>query len=323
MPKKIELSHRTIVFTVLFLIGMYFLFFIRDILLQIFVALLIMAVLNPFVTKLARFKVPPALSILLVYVIVITLVSLAVAGVVPPLIEQSTKFVEFAPSYMESLQTTIFGEQILQEILALAGRIPGQIAKTSLSLLSNILDVFTVLIFSFYLLLSRDSLPSKTESLFGENHTKEFNRLLGVIEKKLGGWALGQLSLMLLVGATTYIGLLLLGLPFSLPLAILAGLLEIVPYMGPIIAAVPATLIGFGISPVMGFAAASLAFLVQQLENYVFVPKVMEKTTGVSPIVTLLALAVGFRLAGIVGVIISVPAVLTIQILVKEYLKLK
>lgn len=323
MPKKIEISHRTVIFTVFFLIGIYFLYFIRDILLQTFVALLIMAVLNPFVTKLAQFKIPRALSILVTYVVVITLISLAVAGIVPPLIEQSTKFVEFAPSYMESLKSTIFGEQILNELLALAGKVPAQIAKTSLSLLSNILDVFTVMIISFYLLLSRDSLPSRTESFLSESMHDEFNRVVRVIEKKLGGWALGQLSLMILVGTVTYIGLLLLGFPFSLPLAIFAGLLEIVPYMGPILAAVPATVIGFGISPVMGMAAASLAFLVQQLENYVFVPKVMEKTTGVSPIVTLLALSIGFKLAGIVGVLISVPAVITIQILAKEYLKFK
>jgi predicted PurR-regulated permease PerM len=100
----------------------------------------------------------------------------------------------------------------------------------------------------------------------------------------------------------------------------LAGLLEIVPYIGPIIAAIPAVIIGFGISPVIGLATAALALLIQQLENYVLVPKVMEKSVGVSPIVTLLSLAVGFKVAGIVGALISVPVVITLQVLSKEYI---
>jgi len=125
---------------------------------------------------------------------------------------------------------------------------------------------------------------------------------------------------MFLVGVFTYIGLLLLGIEFALPLAILAGLLEIVPYVGPILAAVPAAIVGFGISPLMGAATIALAFLIQQLENYFLVPKIMQKSVGVSPLITLLALSIGFRLAGILGVVISVPVVITLQVLGKYYL---
>jgi predicted PurR-regulated permease PerM len=125
---------------------------------------------------------------------------------------------------------------------------------------------------------------------------------------------------MFVVGLANYIGLRLLGIPFALPLAILAGLLEIVPYIGPILAAVPAVLIGLGISPIIGVAAASLAFLIQQLENYLFVPKIMQKSAGVNPIVTLFSLAVGLEVAGIVGLLISVPVYITVKVLAGEYL---
>jgi predicted PurR-regulated permease PerM len=124
---------------------------------------------------------------------------------------------------------------------------------------------------------------------------------------------------MFIVGLANYIGLTLLGIPFALPLAILAGLLEIVPYVGPLIAAVPAVLIGFGISPILGTATAALAFLVQQLENYIFVPKVMEKSTGVHPIITLLSLAIGFKLLGMIGILIAVPVYITFQVLIQSY----
>ena len=97
----------------------------------------------------------------------------------------------------------------------------------------------------------------------------------------------------------------------------LSGLFEIVPFVGPVIAAIPAIILGFSISPFVGFATIGLAFLIQQLENYVFVPKIMEKSTGVSPIVTLLALAIGSRLAGIVGMIISIPLVIIAKTLLE------
>lgn len=319
-PRKIEVSHRTIVFTAFFLIFLWFLYQIREIILAFFVALLIMAILNPTVTSLSKFKVPRAISALIAYILGFALVGVAVAGIVPPLIEQTTGFINNLPYFLQNLAlSSVFGEQIIGEVLSQIGAIPGQVAKFSVSVFSNVLGVFTVLIFAFYLLLTRDRLDDQLGFFFGDKK-KEIGKIIDLLEKKLGGWARGQLALMFLVGASTYIGLRLLSIPFSLPLAILAGLLEVVPYIGPIISAIPAVIIGFGIAPIMGLATAALYFLIQQVENYVFVPKVMEKSVGLSPIIILLALAIGFKIAGIAGILISIPVVITIQVLSKEYL---
>jgi predicted PurR-regulated permease PerM len=123
---------------------------------------------------------------------------------------------------------------------------------------------------------------------------------------------------MFVVGLSTYIGLRLLGVPYALPLAILAGLLEVIPIVGPIVAAIPAVIIGFGISAVIGVSTIALAFLIQQVENYVFVPAIMNKSVGLSSLVILLSLSVGFRLVGVVGAIVSIPAFLTLQVLARE-----
>lgn len=319
--KKIEISHRTIIFTVLVVIGIWFLWFIRDIILQLFVALIIMTVLNPFVTRLERIGIPRAASILLVYLTSIGLVILTLAGIVPPLIEESTMLVNKVPVLLDNVGwQTDLGERIIGEVLSEVGRLPAQVARTTISVFSNVFSVVTTLIFAFYLLLSRDSLDLQIGNFFGTENQKEIQRIIDLLENRLGGWLRGQLALMLLVGITTYIGLLLLGIPFAVPLAILAGMLEIVPYIGPVLSAIPTVIIALGLSPLMGLAAAALAFIVQQLENYIFVPKVMQKTAGISPIVTLLALAIGFKLAGIVGVLISVPVVLALHILGKEYI---
>lgn len=321
MPRKIEVSHKTIIFTVLFLLFLWFLFYIRDIILEIFVALLIMTILNPLVTNLSRLKIPRGISVLVTYLIVISVFAVAISGVVPPLIEQTSSFVNNLPGYLVSLGLDRFiNDQVSTQFLGQLSDIPGQLFRFGFSVFSNFLGVISVLIFAFYLLLIREKLNDQLAFFFGDDKSKEIGRVIDLLEVKLGGWARGELALMLLVGTLNYIGLFLLGIPFALPLAILAGLLEIIPYIGPTVAAIPSVIIGLSISPVMGLAAAALAFLVQQLENYVFVPKVMEKNVGVSPIIVLLALAIGLRLAGIVGVIISVPVVITLQILAKEYL---
>jgi len=319
MPRKIEISHRTIIFAVLFLIFLWLLYYIRDLILELFVALLIMAILNPLVTRLSKFKIPRAISVFIVYLVVFGVFGAAIAGIIPPLVEQTTSFVNNLPKYLSSLGIGGYiNEQITGQLLSQLGSIPGQIVKVGISVFSNVVAVITVLILAFYLLLARNKLEDQLGLFFGDDKKRELGRIIDLLESRLGGWARGALTLMALVGVSNYIGLVILGIPFALPLAILSGLLEIIPYLGPVVAAIPAVIIGLSISPLMGLAVAALAFLIQQLENYLFVPKVMEKSVGVSPIITLLALAVGFRIAGVVGVVISVPVVLAVQVLLKE-----
>jgi len=319
MIRKVEISHKTIIFTVVFLGSIWFLYFIRDIVLQFFIALLLVSILTPFVTKLSKFKIPRIISILFSYILIFSFLGFTVGSILPPLIEQTTNLANNLPSYLQNLGLQKYAnEEVLKQTVSQLGSIPGQIIKAGFSLFGNILSILTVAIFAFYLLLVRDKFDTNVEFLFGKEKTKDVVNVINILETKLGGWARGQFILMLLIGILSYLGFIILGIPYALPLAMLAGIFEIVPYIGPIIAAVPAIILGFSISPFLGFAAIGLAILIQQLENYVLVPKIMEKSTGVSPIITLISLAVGFRLAGIVGMIISIPIVIIIQTLIQS-----
>jgi len=321
MPKKIEISHRTIVFVFVFIFALWFLYFIRDIILQLFVAVFIMTVLNPFVRALTRLKIPRTLAVFVIYLFIIALFSLLIAGIIPPLVEQSTSFANSLPKYLSTLGISPYiSEQITGQIISSIGSLPGQIIKVGVSIFSNVISVLAVLVFSLYLLLSREKLEDQLGFLFGDEKKKKIGRVIDRLEMRLGGWARGELTLMILVGSANYIGLSLMGIPFALPLAILAGLLEIIPNIGPITAAIPGIIIGLSISPVTGLAVGALALLIQQLENYVLVPKIMEKSVGVSPLITLLALAIGFRIAGVVGALLAIPATITLQVLASEYI---
>jgi len=209
--------------------------------------------------------------------------------------------------------------QIANEITSQFGSISSQLLRLGVSIFSNILTIFAVLVIALYLLITREKIDKQLYSILAADKAKKIERVLNQLEKDLGGWTRGELLLMFMVGFTTYLGLTILGIPFAVPLGVLAGLLEVVPNLGPVVAAIPATIVGFAISPISGFAVVALSFLVQQVENYVFVPKVMEKSAGINPVVTLLALLIGFRLAGVSGAILAVPVVITLRVIIKEY----
>jgi predicted PurR-regulated permease PerM len=321
MMRKVEISHRTIIFAVFFLLFLWFLYFIRDILLELFVALLLMTVLGPFVDRLTRVRIPRGIAVAISYLLVIGLLGGVIALVLPPLVDQTGSFVTALPRYLSNIGVTKnLSQDLVNEFLVRLGSLPGEIIKITFSLFSNVISVLTVLVFAFYMLLARGNFDNSLGLFFGDERKKEISSIIEELEARLGGWARGELFLMFSVGFATFIGLSLMGIPFAIPLSILAGVLEIIPYIGPIVAAIPSMIIGFGISPVTGLGVMAMAFLIQQIENYVLVPKIMEKSVGVSPIVILVALAVGARLAGVTGMIISVPSVITLQILLKRYL---
>lgn len=320
MPKKIEISHRTIIFTVLFLLGLWLLYRIVDVLIAVFLAILLMAVINPAVTRLTKYKIPRTLSVVLVYLLIFIIVGVAIGILLPPSIEQTTNFAKTLPDYLQRIgASNVITEEINRQIARTLSSIPSFVVKTSVSVFSNIWALFSVLILAFYMLIAREKLDDQISSFFGPEKKRSVTELINDIETGLGGWMRAQITLMLLVGFMEYIGLILLGIPFALPLAIFAGIMEIVPIIGPVISAVPVVIIAFGMSPLMGLIALLFVILVQMVENYFFVPKVFERSVGVSPIVTLILIAVGSKLAGVMGVFLSIPIFLLIQLLYKKY----
>jgi len=320
MTQKIEVSYKTIVFTVLFLVFLWFLYFIRDIIFLVFVAVLISAILNPTVRKIHKYRVPRALAAIIVYLLGVAFLLFSLGTILTPLVEQTGNFTSNFPLYLERLQIPRnIIDQITSEITSQLGSISSQLLRLGVSVFSNILTVFAVLIIALYLLVAREKIDRQLYTILPENIAKRIERVLDQLEKDLGGWTRGELLLMFLVGLSTYLGLTVLGIPYAVPLGVLAGLLEVVPNLGPVVAAVPATIVGFGISPISGFAVIALSFLIQQIENYVFVPKIMEKSAGINPVVTLLALLVGFRMAGVSGAILAVPVIIVLRVIIKEY----
>jgi len=322
MPRKIEISHRTIVFTVIFLLVLWLLYFLRGVLVLLFLALILMAALNPLVDRLERWRFPRALAIALIYVLIFSVIGLAIWGVIPPLVNQTQNLASRFPSYLESLRWLGVNKEVvynqLNQLTEQLGIISSGVIRTFVGFFQNLINIVVLLVISFYLLLERKNLGRYLLRFFGDNAEKTGIRVMDEIEKRLGGWIRAEIVLMIIIGLLTFIGLTLLGIDYALPLAILAGFLEIIPNIGPFISAIPAVLVGLFISPLMALAVAALYFLVQQIENNFIVPQLMAKECGINPLITIIALIAGFKLGGVIGAVLAVPIILLIEIILTE-----
>ena len=311
---KVNISHKSIIFTVLFFILIYFLYKLRYLLLLLFIAIIFMSALSPLVDKLEKHKIPRALATLFFYILIIAVIGLGVASLVPPLVEQSARLVATFPQDISQLTRGLINTSVLQPHLQ---ALPEQILKIALGALNNIIGLLTFLVILFYLIMERKNLKKYLLFLFGQNAKEEHAEIfISKLEHKLGGWVRGQLILMLIVGFMSYLGLTFLGVEYAIPLAFLAGLLEVIPTLGPILSAIPAVLVALGGSPVLALATLALYILIQQLENNLIVPKVMSKAVGLSPLIVILALMAGFKIAGIAGAVLSIPTVLLLEVII-------
>jgi len=312
MTRKIDISHKTIFFVAGFLLLLWVLFLILDIILLIFLAFILMSALAPLVERLAKWKIPRPLAIALIFILVIGSFSSLIAVGLTPLLNQTSSLTQrLAEATSSLLQTNFIDQSIVRQEFSEFSR---RIIDFILSFFGNLIAFATVVVLTFYLLLDREKIENLVASFFA-GRQQQVGKLIGKLEEKLGAWLRGQLFLSVLVGVFYYVGLVLLGVEFALPLAILGALLEVVPVIGPII------LIALTTSPFLAAIVAGLYFAIQQIESHVVVPQVMKRAVGLNPILVILAVTIGGRLLGIGGALLAVPIAVVIQVILSEVLK--
>jgi len=321
MTQKIEISHRTIIFTVFLLLGLWVLFEIRDIIILIFISFILMAALRPSVDRLGKMKIPRLLAVLIVYLFLFLVLGVATSFILPPFVSQSVKLSSRLPSYINFVLP--FLKIDLQTITSQIAPIGENLLKVIVGFFSNVFATLTVIVFTFYFLLERKKLEENLGQLIGEKAAEKTVAILREVEESLGAWVRGQFLLAGLIGAMTFVGLTLLGIDYALPLSIIAGALEIVPILGPIISGIPAVLVALTTSPFLALATVALYFIIHQSEGNIVVPLVMNKIMGLPPIATILALMIGGRLGGIVGAILAVPLLMVLKTILLAFLKNK
>lgn len=333
MEKKVEITFRSILIFFAVSASIVLVYYTKDILSILFISLIIVATLSPiadFLTKYLRWRV---ISVLLIYLVTLILLSGLIAALVPALSSQTQEFVTNLPQYTDQIPVLKdFGQVIKEEFIGESlsiNSLTEYITQSSLkifqftgSLIGIIGSLLVIIVISFYGLLSEKNIREELKKYLNKNNLKSYWLISDKIYSKLGIWLRSQILLAIIVGLITGVALYLLSVPYALLLGVLAGVLEIIPVLGPVIASIPAIIIGLTVSPFIGLIVVALYILIHQIESYVLVPKVMEKALGLSPVLILSALLIGAKLGGIVGAIIAVPLASAITILVLEIPKI-
>lgn len=318
---NIHIDTRSILMFFGILLGLYVVYLIVDVLILIFLGLILALALEPFVELLKKKRFPHSVAVL--SVILLTLVVVGILGSIAfaPLIQQTRSLITNVPFYAEKSVSIPGIEKYTDALLNQLNGSGEKIFNFTLDAFNGALSGLVMVVFTIYLLLDFANFRKLFIGIFHPRRRKDIEKTLIIIESKLKDWLRGQIILMLIIGTLSYVGLLILGLEeYALALAVIAGLLEVIPIIGPIIALVPAAIIGFTISPAMGIGVVGLYTMIQQFENYFIVPKVMQKAVDLNPLITIVAFMIGGQLMGIIGAIISLPVLIIISEVAKAFL---
>ncbi|MBI2086837.1 MAG: AI-2E family transporter [Candidatus Zambryskibacteria bacterium] len=183
----------------------------------------------------------------------------------------------------------------------------------------GVINFVLIVVLSFYLAVQDDGVGKFLKIITPINHEPYVIGLWKRSQRKIGLWLQGQLLLGVLVAILVYLGLLIIGVEHALLLAVLAGILELIPLFGPVLAAIPAVFVAYaslGMSSAL--IVALLYVLIQQLENHILYPMVVKKVVGMPPMVSIIALVVGGQLAGFLGILVAVPVAAVVMELLSD-----
>lgn len=321
---KVEISTKTILS--ILLLGAVFFIFSRtaDIVIQVFVAFVLMTALNPLVNRLQRLHMSRGMAIGTTYVMVISTIVVVLAVIVPALVDQTVKLLTQLNLPEQPLLARFSGLQLTSsQLIPLVSQYSGSVGKVFnviFSTFSTVFTIFTVLVMALYFLLGRDHLYTYTTVFFRSGDKKERSKqMIDRVEKAVGSWVRGEFILMVIIGVMAFVGLTILNIPYALPLAILAGLTEAFPNIGPTLSAIPAIIIALiSVSPLMAGVTGILFILIHQLENSFITPQVMKHATGVRPLTVIVVILLGFRFGGVMGALLAVPTFIVIREVLAE-----
>ena len=304
----------------------------------LFVAIMMGTVIRPIVNWLYRRGIPKIAGILLVYLLLFILVTGFILLLVPLLFDQITaiikdipdtyqnlriwmvnspnqligSLVQFLPEMIPSLVGTT---QTGSEFLASAGQALGYVSTAS----QIIFIAIVILLLTFHWTLDGPRSIQSLLLLLPKHNRENIAELIAAMEAKIGYFIAGQAALCLVVGALALIGYLSIGLPNALALALVAGIFEAVPMVGPTLGAIPAGMIAFSISPTKLIWVIVITVIIQLLENNLLVPRIMSKAVGVNPFVSLLAIFALSTLFGLAGALIAIPLAAILQIALNRF----
>jgi predicted PurR-regulated permease PerM len=312
---------------------------IKEILLVTLVAAILAAGVAPLVSRLEHvrwtrggWRLSRTGSIALTFLGIIVFMLVLGAIVLTPLVIETQQFIANFSDRIVQLQTLLGDLHTrypwIPNMAGLAERLPqelnnlsqyfGPAAGVAFKFLGGIATVITVLFMAFYMLLEGPALRAGFLALFARRERARVAEVVDQIGAKFGGWVRGQLLLGLIIGLAAGVGMAAIQMPYPFLLGMVAGLLEMIPMLGPTLGSIPAIFLALFQPPWKLIFTVAWYVIIQQTEGNFIVPRVMRSAVGMSPLLTILALIIGGKLLGIVGALLAIPVAAALQVIVGE-----
>ncbi len=304
---------------------------VRSVLVLILVAGFLAIGLDPAVQWLERRRLRRGGSVAVVLLGVLALFALIGLAVVPPIVDQAQQFVDAVPGYVADLRSNEqvarldvrYGvldhlETVLDDPARFSGTVFGGVVGVGKVVVGAFFSTLTVLILTLYFLSNLPTIKANAYRLVPRSRRARVGLLTDEVMARVGSYVAGALSIALIAGSTTFVLLLVLGVPYPLALAVLVAVTDLVPLVGASIGAVVITLVAFSVSLRTGIVAGAWYLGYQQLENYLLYPRIMKRSVDVSPAATVVAVLVGGSLLGVVGALLAIPIAAAVQLVVDE-----
>ncbi|MBP9821976.1 MAG: AI-2E family transporter [Candidatus Pacebacteria bacterium] len=319
---QLDIGAGTIIKVILLILMFVFLYILKDVVIIFLFAIVIASGISPFANWLDDHGFPRVVGVLALYMVILGLTVFILSLVVPYVSDDINRLTSVLPKVVERVSSSLETAQqsspqyldFLAEVQNILSTLSSYLQQASQSVVGLVVNIFggvfsfvAILIISFYLSVTRKGIETFLGSVVPEKYEGYVTSLWKRTEIKVGKWLQGQMLLGLIVGLMCYVGLSLMQVKFALILSLLIMVLELVPMVGPVVAAIPAVILAFLQSPALGLWVLVLYIVVQQLENHVLVPIILGRTLNLNPVVILIALLVGDKLAGIPGMILAVP----------------
>jgi predicted PurR-regulated permease PerM len=316
-----SLSTGTILRFLAIVAGIALAYMIRDILFSLAFAVIVASAIEPAILWLGRYRLPRIPGVILIYLGVAGVFALLIYFILPILFEELRTLSASFPTIQEQarrgisqvgtlplLSFLVFDPEILLNIPSqYLERLGGGIFSFASAVFGGVFSFILVIVFSFYLAAQEKGIDSFLRLVTPLRHEPYVIDLWERSQRKLGRWLRAQMLLGAIIGVLVFFGLTLLGVEHAFFFAAIAAVFEIIPVVGPILAAVPAVATAFITEPLLGVFTAALYLAAQQIESHVIVPVVMRRTVGLSPLIVVLALLVGGKIGGIFGILLAVP----------------
>jgi predicted PurR-regulated permease PerM len=322
------------------ILGFWLFYRFNQVIFILFITIVIGTVIRPAVAWLHRRGLPQTVGVIFVYIMLFLLLAGFLLLLFPLISEQSTTIAAVMPEYYQNLRQwgVTHPNQFLAslseflpaalpnlrlrsvqqtgpEMLASAGQVAGYVT----SLASVIFTAIMILALAFYWTLEGPRIVQSFLLMIPQNQRESIDELISAMESKVGFYMVGQAILCTVIGLMALIAYMLIGLPNALVLALIAGVLEAIPMVGPLLGAVPAALVALSIAPDKLIWVIVATIVIQQVENSLLVPRIMKKAVGVNPFVTLLALFAFGTLFGLAGALMAIPMAAMIQLALNHF----